>query len=435
MGGVRRTFGQARDASKGSNFLDRWKENGEIVVFLHTNTGIGLRRQHVIPYVDVDDKGNSKIAYMNFVCLEDPENYDRENPVACPIEMFMSYLINNKNIADDQVVWEAAIGSKADRTATKAEFIGEGTGKDGWKNSFESRSQCVLAVIEAEHPERGIQIATESFGIYLGLNRCIEKEMKSRGDQEGNPEINPYALRFIYDKHEAPARMYDVAAYLRAEVTPQIQALLDSPAKNIDKLLQSHGLRRLREIMESCIQIPVNFDLLFAEATKNSEATDFDTEKMEKEATEEKAAAKKTSPLEETKTATKTEPKKRGKKKTEEPTPPPPPAPTKSEIACETCLGVGKIGKKGTKCPDCDGTGYVEAESTESPTTECETCGGIGTIGKKKTTCPDCGGSGMVAADDTEGDDLTACFHCNKMFSGTPDLCPFCGAEFDWSEE
>ena len=419
MSGVRRSFGAAREQQQKKSYLANWKKQGEIVVFLHGNSGVGERMKHVIPYVDVDEKGNKKIGYMNFVCVEEPESYDTENPQVCPIEMFMSYLINNQNIADNEIVWEAACGTDNDRVITKAGFLGEDPKR--WKDSFVARHEYIFMLIEAEHPERGIQIDTETEGLWWALNRCINNEQKSKGEELGNPEINPYAFRFIYDARESPARKYDVATFARAEVTPEIQKLLAKPAVSMEGMLKSTGVKKLREVMEACIQVEVDFNLLF-ESAGEEDNTDFDTKKMDEDAAKKKESAKKgrKSKKDDSEKKKSTPPLEKTETKPAEPELP------EGAVICELCNGTGKIGKKKNKCSECEGAGYtIEAQAEMVP---CELCDGTGKIGKRGTTCPDCDGTGEVTEEIQ-----SVCYNCNKEFAGEPENCPFCNAELDWS--
>lgn len=406
-----------------ASFLNDWKKDGQLIVFLHTASGIATRRRHTIPYADVDDNGQPKIKYMNFVCMEDPEDYDIENPVACPVEMFMSYLINNPSIADDTVVWEAATGGRYDRFVTKRDFIDEGD----WKNSFKSRPEIIMALINAEAKKPEIQIATETIAVWYALRKAIEDQIISDGEELGDPALNPYAFRFTYDAKAAPKDKYAVGPFRRANVTPVINELLNSPDVGFDAMLKSKGVRRLREIFEASVQIHVDFDLIFGEAMKfadKEDGTDFDTDELEKEAAPKTdATAEQHSPLDaEAATVAAQDDSDDDADRT----------------PCETCAGKGTFGKKKTTCPDCDGEGYEDViapfgsgqdndddEPKEIELIDCETCGGKGTIGKKKTECPDCEGEGRVPSEDAQ-----ICYDCEKLVPLEATSCPFCRAEF-----
>lgn len=393
-------------------FLKNWHDKGEIVVFIHTKTGIERRRRHVIPYTTLDEKTNKpRMAYLNFTCFEDPYEYDKENPKICPVEMMVSVIRNDNSIADDTIVWEAAIGSPKDRMITKADLMGDGN----WKNKMSSRAECVLALINVEAVAQGIQIATEPGLLADKINDFVDARIKSKGDELGDPDITPCAMRFEYCEREALAKdKYKVWEFERAQLTPEIKKLLDKGPQDVSRLLKLSNAKKLREIMESCLRVPVDLDLVFANVDMNKygdgQDTDFNPEELEKEeGGTSSTSSRRSSPLDAE-----------------------PPKTTVQQLGpkCDTCNGTGKT-KKGKTCPDCEGKGYEplpEDDNAAVQMIDCDTCNGTGKT-KKGKTCPDCEGTGKVPAEESD-DETELCARCNNEIPAGIEKCPFCGAEF-----
>jgi len=429
--------------------LNDWREAGSVVVFLHADSGITARLFHLIPYATKDDDGKKVIRYFPFVCHEEPETYFSKAPAQhCPICRAIDQLADDGSVEDDEIIWSVKIGNKKkDRESAKEDFCGFKSGD--WRGSFKPRAQYVMAVVNTEKPEDGLQIDVEPQSLGDALMSVIRNEIDGNGQEMGDPRINPYAFKFTYDKDAAPKDMYDAFAYRRAELTNELAALLESPAIDIDSYIDPGDSKMLRQIMEQHFKADIDLDELFDNVLdEHEESSDEPADEPEDDGGHD--------------------------------------GPDMDNL-CETCDGKGTIGKKKMECPDCEGTGRAngsEEETSEEPEmVPCKTCDGLGTIGKKKTKCPDCDGDGLVPADEDaseeepeeepketkeerrkrkkreaererrakkkaeqeaakeaeseEGDDVgdVSCGGCHRMIPEDADKCPYCGVEFDDENE
>lgn len=395
--------------------LSSWKDDpGSVIVWLHTESGITPRLFHLVPYVGKDDKGNDAIKYLPFVCHELVEDYfNKVDAKSCPIDRFILWLnekmtkikcdkcngkgkIGNKDcpncggtgatqeIKDNQVVWSASIGNpKVDRVATAIDFVGDGD----WRSSFKPRVQYVFVVVNAESPGDGLLVAVESSVIGDGIHKTVNSQIE-KFDNNGDPALHPYPFKFAYNKKaKKPADFYTVDEWGstgKFPLTDEIQELLSKPALDLGYYLNPTKIDQLREIFKSCIKVDVDVDMFFDNPDGDSvSGEDFDPEKLEKEDATTASVSTQVNNDDG-------------------------PAGDESGVACETCLGSGKVGKKQSPCPDCGGTGVVAADVEdqidESPAelevvkVPCDTCDGTGKLGKKKTPCPDCNGTGFIEA-------------------------------------
>lgn len=399
--------------------LGQWKDDpGSIVVWLHTESGITPRLFHLLPYVDEDDKGKDIIKYLPFVCHEDVNDYfNKVDASKCPIDRCILWLNEQmvkikcpqckgtgklgsskcpqcggegttQIIPDNKVVWDASIGNpKVDRVATAIDFVGDGD----WRSSFKPKVQYVFAVVNAESPENGLLVAVESSVIGDGIQKKVNTQIE-KFNEKGDPALHPYPFRFKYNKKaKKPADFYEVDEWESSgqfPLTDEVSELLAKPALDLSYYLNPSKTDKLREIFEKHFKVDVDLDMFFD--NPDSDATtseDFDPEKLEQE---------------DATTSTNVSTQVNSDDG---------PAESDNTMACETCGGTGKVGKKQLMCPDCLGTGVVaddvEDKVDETPATEpervpCDTCDGTGKLGKKKTPCPDCEGTGFAPIDETE---------------------------------
>ena len=443
----------------GTKKLRDWKDNGSIVIWLHTKSGITARLIHLVPYVDKDDNEKKVIRYFPFTCHEDPKVYYQQDEAQnCPIDRAIDLLAEDGRVDDDDIVWDASIGNnKKDRIYTKLDFCGLEGGE--WRNSMKPRFQWVFVVVDDEHVDEGLRVAAEARTLGDAIKECISNEIDSQGDDLGDPDENPYAFKLVYDKDAKKATDYYKAySYRRAKLTDEIQDLLASPTVDVGNYIDPGNSIRLREIFEAHFKADLDLDMLF----DNIQDPDREDNASPEEDVEEVEPEKKTKSG------------KKGKSKKKEPEPEKVEQPTADREICELCNGTGKVGKRKAECPDCEGVGYFAIEITEQEV--CETCEGVGTIGKKKAKCPDCDGSGLVNPEDApdpepepepkpkkkppkksgkkggkkgkgkknepepepEEEDIqsnTTCGGCKKQIPDDATVCPYCGAEFGDDDE
>lgn len=419
----------------GYNRLRNWKEDGEIVVWIHTKTLIHKRLFHMVPYVgqrEDEDTGKKKtsILYLPFVCHEDVNEYLRLGknfePMHCPLCRFIEHLKNNGNIADGETVWDSSIGDrKRDRVCTKADFVGDTDGGGDWRLTFKPSIQYILAVIDNDHPGDGISIAAEKFSLGEKIKSAVQKEIDRRGPDEGDPDRNPYAFKFVFNsKSRTPSDYYDAYPLDRIEMTAEIEELLGQDAQDLSAWISPGDTKILREAMEAHVTVDdVDFDDLFDNVLENVGTKSDESEEAPKSKPKSKPKAK---------------PKERKvskeRKVAKEPEPEPDPEPETQEddtpmMECPSCRGKGKK-KNGKECKVCDGTGQVEApdddEEEEAPTPPPpkQTKGRT----KERKVAPPEPEEEEKSQDDEE--DVAECARCHKDVAMSATSCPHCGATF-----
>lgn len=448
----------------GFNRLRNWKEDGEIVVWIHTNTSIFKRGFHMVPYAGVKKDENTgkerkSILYLPFVCHEDINALIREGkrhvPEHCPICRFIDYLKNNGDIEDMETVWDSSIGDrKRDRICTKADFVGDVDGGGDWRLTFKPAIQYVMATIDHDNVGEGIRVATEKFSLGEKIKKAVQKEIDRRGPEKGDPDLNPYAFKWVFDSSARQAAdYYDAYPFERAEMTPEIEELLSQEALDLDPWISPGDTSILREAMEAHVTVDdVDFDELFDNVLPN-QGTEQPDEPEEAPVEEEpkpapkKAKATKTDIKKAAKAEKTAKPKTR--KVAPKPEPEPDPEPEEGEeddqeeaeessiemMMCPSCKGKGKK-KNGKDCKVCDGTGEVEApdddeeEAEEEPPPPPKKEKPKNTKPKQKTRtvkkAPE-----PEPEDEEEGEeDVAECARCHKDVAMDADSCPHCGATF-----
>jgi hypothetical protein len=362
----------------GFNRLRNWREDGEIIIWIHTNTKIHKRLFHMIPYVgEREDEQTKKkrmaILYLPFVCHETTQDYmNRASAKRCPLCLFLDHLRANDSIADHETVWDTSIGDrKRDRICTKADFTGDTDGGGDWRLSFKPALQYVLGTIDHDNLDDGIRVATEKFSLGEAIKKAVQMEVDRRGPELGDPDQNPYAFKWVFNsKARQPADFYTAYPYERAEITDEISELLAKPAEDLGPWISPGDTKKLRDAMEAHVTVDdVDFDELFANVLENAGTqADGEEEAPEIEKPEAAAAPKKTRQA--------AKPKAKAEPVLQEPVPEPEPeeeaveedAPEEVEedvpmMECPSCKGTGE--KRGKECKVCDGTGLVEAPDDE----------------------------------------------------------------------
>lgn len=446
----------------GFNRLRNWKEDGEIVVWIHTNTSIYKRAFHMVPYAGVkkdDNTGRERksILYLPFVCHEDVNTIIRSGknhvPEHCPICRFIDYLKNNDDIDDSETVWDSSIGDrKRDRICTKADFVGNVEGGGDWRLTFKPAIQYVMGVIDHDKISDGIRVATEKFSLGEKIKKAVQKEIDRRGQEKGDPDLNPYAFKWTFDSSARQAAdYYDAYPFERAEITPELEDLLSQDALDLTPWIAPGDTKILREAMEAHVTVDdVDFDVIFDNVLPNegTEQTDPPEEVVAKEEQrikpKKQAASKKIA----------TTPNKTTKPKVKKPIPKPEPAPDEDEedstedeeettessdvemMTCPSCKGKG-VKKNGKSCKVCDGTGEVEApddneeeeENTPPPKKESpkNTKPRQNTRTVKKAPEPE---PEEDDDDEEEIEEVAECARCHKDVDVDATACPHCGATF-----
>jgi hypothetical protein len=302
-------LGHTTSAGRKSNYLSGWKKRGKIDTWLHTQAPILAIWRHGIPRIvertDKETKEKSVQVWSgNWPCWEDEDvlkkQYRRDRdtglrthpPVICPVCKLLDYIRDaveqgEIEIHDELFHFE---GDDPDKAITlhaggmyngfnvleedeKKALRSHGVNlRDAWKENGMAKASYAFAIVDNDNPQEGVQIAIETVSLGEQVQSVIGKAMLD-ADEEGNPMLNPYAIRWIYNATQSdPRKKYDAAKVGRIKLTDAIEELISSepPTEAMEKLAKrldpSELMERLQEAYCGPEDFVIPFDELFAPA-------------------------------------------------------------------------------------------------------------------------------------------------------------------------
>jgi hypothetical protein len=152
-----------------------------------------------------------------------------------------------------------------------------------WSHTLDTKLEYLFVVCQDDDPAEGCQIVRGTKLLGDQMKKAIGQEMESNGDK-GNPLVEPYAFRWIFDKNARnPMESYRAFRYNKATLTDQIREAImatDFPDPSVDTAPQAGDKAKIRAAMEDAAQIDLPWDLLFVDAWKDEapeggDGTDF----------------------------------------------------------------------------------------------------------------------------------------------------------------
>jgi hypothetical protein len=317
--------------SGGGAYLKSWKDDGELLAWLHPEAGVVPFFNHPVPRVheiEKDGEKELKIWSDRWGCHENEEVLKRQNfrrkdgirempPVFCPgcllIEwVYQKILEGRVNWLQPLFRWDAggeelvvvaggmynAFRSKDITRQQKAEMRRANIrGDEAWKQDMRARLQYLFHVVDDAHPDRGVQKAFEGQGLGSKIQKAIRDEMTRSGREAGNPSTNPYPFRWEYDSSKDFDEKYNVIAMSNRKPSPEIERLLKSQVQPFDLDVAPGDCWALRANLEEHAvgEVEIPWDRIFAGAEKRGlmkpaqeskadrggDATDFDPKEVE----------------------------------------------------------------------------------------------------------------------------------------------------------
>jgi hypothetical protein len=418
-------LGHSTRSNDGSQFLRGWRKRTPPIVnvFLHPSAPITALWQHGLPRVyENEDQQTRKVTRSvgggTFNCLESEDilkkQYRRDDdgnrvapPQLCPICKLVETvraLIDSGDLSFTAPLfkWEGDDASKA-QVLTAGGIINAYGRKDlsedeiaqmraagiraseGWKESVLAKCNYLFVVIDADDADTGTQIAIETTSLGDHVKEVIKGQMVALGEQDGNPLLSPYALRWEHHPNEQEFnKKYKAIAMPRIQVTAAIRSLFDEDPPDTEFIVGPGNIATLRAELEARALVELPFDDIFGAAeeatgqtppppkqTKKTKGKKKTTKKPkpppepEPEADEEEADEEEAAPAKPAKK--KTAKKKTAKKKTAK-KPEPPPPPPKEQVECEECGGL--MDEDATVCPHCGAEYELEDEEEDAPESE-----------------------------------------------------------------
>jgi len=401
-------------SSSGAGFLERWRDDGEIDVWLHPKAGVAAVWSHSWPRVDPGRAKDGKpatprVRTSRFNCIEreavlkkqryriDETDAREFPPLTCPLCRTIEWVraqIHAKRLSWVEPLFSFDAGDpEADPTVILAggwcglfqkakekyshdelvELKRAGVARDeAFMMNGYARLQYLLRVIPHADPGEAAVLAYEAQALGDKLKKVIRTRMEDL-KEKGDPRTYPVAFRWKYDENENFSDRYDVLAVTSLAITPEVRAAMDAAPPSIEEQLAPGNVRLLRASMEEhCLIQGVPWDELFgpAERALDEQAGDEPAE----EGDDGGYLARDPAPS----------------KSVSAPTPAPP-GDDDSMVACDACGTAMPVTE--FDCPKC-GAKY-DPESGALATRPCvfETCRADVPVGKpgEKAICPKCG--------------------------------------------
>lgn len=217
--------------------LKDWKKTGFVIVFLHTRASITAKWSHQLPTLvtrKVDGLDTVEVWSRNHVChesenllknqhkrkVDDSREIPPESCGICKLTEWMRFQVLRNGLdwttpvfefkGDDpakNVILNAAgiyNGYKGDLTREElAELKAAGIYRtEAWKQNALAGLDYIFRVVNADDVSSGVQIATETSLLGDKVKLAIHQQMKSLGQDAGNPLKFPYAIRWEYKAAE-----------------------------------------------------------------------------------------------------------------------------------------------------------------------------------------------------------------------------------------
>jgi hypothetical protein len=297
----------------GGQYLDNWKDNKRILVYLHTQSSFIPYWFHgwskVIPFEDRETGSKGlKVIPHKFGCLEkesilkkqsyrDDDDARELPPEVCPMCIYIEHvrkLVRSKAISwvDEVLKFEGddpekmvvchAGGiykhfskddlDKAEIAELRQHHINR---KDSFKENLYARMNYVFAVVNAEAPE-GVQVAQEAPALGDKLKFAIRDEiakLRSKQDPDGragNPMLNPYPFEWLYDDSQNFDKKYHVRRGPILELTDDIRDLITDAEQlpDLEAVTTQGNCVTLRSELETHSTLDLPWDEIFAPAKK-----------------------------------------------------------------------------------------------------------------------------------------------------------------------
>jgi hypothetical protein len=374
----------------GSGKLGSWKDDGRITIWLHTKRLPVAVWQHNLPkLVTFESKksGEMEKHYWGegYNCPEPEDVLRRQYKInedgsrkeeitgACGVCKMLEFLAmsvesGELNWTDKVLEYRGADDPEEDcvlHVGGMLGYFGRDLDEDeeadlkehrikpslAWKENAMGKLKYVLPVVDHAHPEKGVQIAVQPQSVGDAIKKVIADEMASeKREEDGNPQINPYAIELLYDDREPNfSKQYTARRIKRVEMTPAIEKLIRGESPDLSFYIDPMNGPGLRAILEQHALVQLPWDDLFKKVAKGKPPREdrFEPEELEKTPPSPPARS-------------------RGRGRVpdvarEEKKPEPPP---KDGIPCDECKHI--MAPTDLKCSAC-GTEYEEDDEEEAP--------------------------------------------------------------------
>lgn len=303
--------------------IAKWKEDGQLDVWLHTKRLPMTIWRHSFPTTVVmeDKETKEKVAHIwskKYTCHEsedvldamwfrDRDTGERKNPPKrCGLCKFNEWLWQQVKLWMDTHEWDEEKkawketkkggGKGIDPCRTAFKFVSEAKeeenitlhvagicgifgkkdpnpdlveamkaskirGTEAWKENTLVKAEYVMCIVNNDKPGDGVQIAIETKGLGEKVKEVIAKVYKS---QDINIQKTPYCIRWEFDKKAEFSKMYDATAMMKIQPSPRILKLIRGEAPDLTQIKEPFNQQTMRAILEKhCLLKNVPWDDIF----------------------------------------------------------------------------------------------------------------------------------------------------------------------------
>lgn len=287
---------------RGSSRLKNWKKRLKIITWLHPQAKlIAVWRHPFARLVESEERG-VQVWSDQWGCWEAAELLRRQHhrdkatdarkvpPGVCPSCLLQEYL--RREVREGRMSWVQPIfefvgddpeqtkvfcatgiysGFKGDLTREEhAELRRAGIAqKLGYQQNTMAKCAYVFSVVDDENPQDGTQVAVETSALGDAVKRAIRMSMESFGDEDGNPLLHPYAIKWSFDDSKSYEDKYDAVALPKHEMTQEVQDALEAAPPDVASLIARGNVAALRATMERhCVCEGIPWDEIFGPAER-----------------------------------------------------------------------------------------------------------------------------------------------------------------------
>jgi len=334
--GLDEFLGHKRSDATGGGFAENWKKRRPPIFdsWIHTRSKIASLWQHmqptVVEFADKDTKEKKQVVFGHqWNCWEEEDilksmwKRDRDTgrrikpPVICPVCLLAEWVY--EQIAAGELDWCAKLFKYDARDSEEPTIIHAGGMigaygrqkpplsdkeceqlrkahiylKDAWKENQLSKLYYVMIVADNDKPESGVKPYTIASGLGDKIKEVIHKAVMDAED-EGNPFLHPYCIRWEHHPEEIPSKKYDASKMGKIKLTDEIRQLIitDDPPSMGRIIARGNPLTLRASMEEACLVKGVPWERIFGRAVKawedhegkegsKADGTDFDPDELE----------------------------------------------------------------------------------------------------------------------------------------------------------
>lgn len=265
-----------KSSERGGSYLKSWKDNGSVVVWIHTKHVPKAVWIHPLPKVVVREDRNSgsptrEVWGGSYICYEREDTlkkqYKRTDsgqrefpPRRCPICRFVEWvrlMVESGKMnwcrevfrfdADDPQKTKVlhagglynAFGARDLEDAQVKEMAKHGVyAKTAWRENAMAKLNYLFVVVNDDDPEAGPVVTTVTGLLGDKTKDVIRKAMNPKvlGPERGNPMISPYPICWVYDEKKTKFdEKYDAFRAENSKLTREIERAIRGPALDVSR--------------------------------------------------------------------------------------------------------------------------------------------------------------------------------------------------------